>query len=94
MAQVLVVGLPRKQDPEPQRLQWLGMTLTVVEPDPTEPMETISDEYLWVNYEEVIEQLAEKGDEEYAQFFRHLRQSPGGRQAPGLLIERALVEFI
>ncbi len=90
---VRITGLPRAGDPEAQRKLFIGMELDTVEPDPDEPMEQISDKYYWVSYEQVVAQMTPK-DPDYANFFRHMRATPGGSQAPGLLFERNVCEVI
>lgn len=90
MKKVRIVGLPRRGDPAPQRQLWLGMELSVI---PHEPEDTEGN-LIWVDYEEVIRAIEAKGDIGYANFFKQLRRTPGGSQAPGLLVERAVCEEI
>ncbi len=91
MKKVRVTGLPRQGDPEEQRKLWFGMELTVIEPD--DPLYREDRYYLWVDYEEVIAQL-EVLDPAYADFFRKLRATPGGSDAPGLLLEKCHCQLI
>jgi hypothetical protein len=90
---VRVIGLPRPQDAEPYRQLWLGMELTVIEPDPDNHTASIPNNLYWVDYEEVICQIAEK-NKAYAAFFQRMRDSSGGSMAHGLIIDRELCEVI
>lgn len=89
---VRIIGLPREDDPELQRQLWLGMELTIVED--TDASSSSSGEYYWVHQGDVIRQIEEKGDKDYADFFRRLWESPGGRFAPGFLVEKQCCEIV
>ena len=84
--------MPRSGDPEEQRKLWIGMELTVIEPE--DPNDRGDRYYLWVDYEEVIRELEARGDPTYADFFRKMRETQGGRFAPGVLLEKGICQLI
>ena len=90
---VLVIAPPRPNDPMEKRVVWVGLVLSVVEPNPGEWNE-VSDRYLWVDFDDTIRQIRARGEIRYANFLRECRKFPERRIAPGLLIERSVCTFV
>ncbi len=82
MQRVRFIKSPRPSDPEPLQALWIGLEATVV----ATPEEPLPETLLWVDYEEIINEIDKRGHTAYTDFFRRLRASPGGSAAPGFCV--------